>query len=223
VTGAVTANGAPRARHTSNSPGTTLGGGDRPHQAGGNRFPRKGEQTTIALAARGIRKSFGRRHVLTDLDLEVAAGELVAVAGENGTAKTTLPRILAADLRPDAGTVAIGGRPGYCPQTLLDEALTVWAVRGQYTCWAHGGASPQARARSEFRPWRDRFWARAGHDIARGMQEYDARLRADPDAVRAQAPARLSQPNQRLRQFRRMHGRRPRRSEPAGILNSIGL
>ena len=80
----------------------------------------------IALTARGIRKSFGRRQVLTGLDLEVAAGEMVAVVGENGTGKTTLLRILAGDLRPDAGTVAIGGRPGYCPQTVvLDEALTV--------------------------------------------------------------------------------------------------
>ena len=79
-----------------------------------------------ALAARGIRKSFGRRQVLTGVDLEVAAGELVAVVGENGTGKTTLLQILAGDLHPDAGTVAIGGRPGYCPQAaVLDEALTV--------------------------------------------------------------------------------------------------
>jgi len=79
-----------------------------------------------ALAARGIRKSFGRRQVLAGLDLDVAPGELAAVVGENGTGKTTLLRILAGDLRPDAGTVAIGGRPGYCPQTVvLDEALTV--------------------------------------------------------------------------------------------------
>jgi ABC-type multidrug transport system ATPase subunit len=79
-----------------------------------------------ALTARGIRKVFGRRQVLAGLDLEVAAGELVAVVGENGTGKTTLLRILAGDLRPDAGTVTMAGRPGYCPQTVvLDEALTV--------------------------------------------------------------------------------------------------
>lgn len=78
------------------------------------------------LAARGICRSFGRRRVLDGLDLDVAPGELVAVVGENGTGKTTLLRILAGDLRPDAGTVAIGGRPGYCPQTVvLDDALTV--------------------------------------------------------------------------------------------------
>jgi ABC-2 type transport system ATP-binding protein len=80
----------------------------------------------IALTAQGIRKSFGRRQVLTGLDLEVAAGEMVAVVGENGTGKTTLLRILAGDLSPDAGRVVTGGRVGYCPQTVvLDEALTV--------------------------------------------------------------------------------------------------
>jgi energy-coupling factor transporter ATP-binding protein EcfA2 len=79
-----------------------------------------------ALAARGVCKSFGRRRVLAGADLDVAPGELVAVVGENGTGKTTLLRILAGDLRPDVGTVATSGRPGYCPQTaVLDEALTV--------------------------------------------------------------------------------------------------
>lgn len=79
-----------------------------------------------ALAARGIRKSYGRRPVLAGVDLEVAAGDLVAVVGENGTGKTTLLRILAGDLRPDGGSVVIAGRPGYCPQAVvLDEALTV--------------------------------------------------------------------------------------------------
>jgi ABC-2 type transport system ATP-binding protein len=79
-----------------------------------------------ALAAQGIRKSFGRRQVLNGLDLDVASGELVAVVGENGTGKTTLLRILAGDLRPDAGSVTVAGRPGYCPQTvILDEALTI--------------------------------------------------------------------------------------------------
>ncbi len=98
-----------------------------------------------ALAARGIRKSFGRRRVLAGLDLAIAPGELVAVVGENGTGKTTLLRILAGDLRPDAGTVAIAGRPGYCPQTVvLDETLTV-DQHVRYFQAAYGISSP-ARA-----------------------------------------------------------------------------
>ncbi len=97
-----------------------------------------------------------------------------------------------------------------------------WAMRGQYTCWAHGGATPQARAWAEARLWRDRFWMRAARDISRGLREYDARLRAGPEAVHTETLAWLSQIDQRVRQFRRVHGRRPRRSELAGILNSVG-
>jgi hypothetical protein len=103
------------------------------------------------------------------------------------------------------------------------EPCSAWAMRGQHTCWAHGGASPQARASAELRLWRDRFWARAAQDISRGLQEFEARLRANPDVVRAESLAWLSQLNQRLRQFRRANGRRPRSSEVAGILNSVGL
>ena len=59
-----------------------------------------------ALAARGVCKSFGRHKVLAGLDIDVTSGELVAVVGENGSGKTTLLRVLAGDLRADAGSVA---------------------------------------------------------------------------------------------------------------------
>lgn len=78
------------------------------------------------LEAHGIRKSFGRHHVLAGVDLAVPAGDMVAVVGENGSGKSTLLRILAGDLRPDAGGVRTSGRVGYCPQAVvLDDALTV--------------------------------------------------------------------------------------------------
>ena len=78
------------------------------------------------LEAQGIRKSFGRRRVLAGVDLAIGAGEMAAVVGENGSGKSTLLRILAGDLRPDAGRVLAPGRLGYCPQAVvLDDALTV--------------------------------------------------------------------------------------------------
>lgn len=102
------------------------------------------------------------------------------------------------------------------------EPCSAWAMRGQYTCWAHGGASPQARAWAGPRLWRDQFWVRAAQNISRSLLEFEERLRVDPEAVRAESLAWLSPAGQRLRQFRRKHGRRPRMSELAGILDALG-
>jgi len=63
------------------------------------------------LAARGIRRSFGRVRVLQGLDLTLAPGEALAVAGPNGAGKSTLLRILAGLMRPTAGEVRVLDRP----------------------------------------------------------------------------------------------------------------
>jgi heme ABC exporter ATP-binding subunit CcmA len=63
------------------------------------------------LAARGLRRSFGRVRVLHDLDLTLASGEALAVAGPNGAGKSTLLRLLAGLMRPTAGEVRVLGRP----------------------------------------------------------------------------------------------------------------
>jgi ABC-2 type transport system ATP-binding protein len=68
------------------------------------------------LAAVGVRKSYGRTRVLDDVSLAVDAGEIVALTGENGAGKSTLMRVCAGLLRPDAGSVRVAGRIGYCPQ-----------------------------------------------------------------------------------------------------------
>lgn len=70
----------------------------------------------VLLRAAGINKRFGRRMVLGGVDLEVGAGEAVALVGENGAGKTTLLRICAGLLRPDAGVVTRSAPIGYCPQ-----------------------------------------------------------------------------------------------------------
>jgi ABC-type lipoprotein export system ATPase subunit len=64
-----------------------------------------------ALRCRGLRLRLGGRDVLDGADLEVAAGETVAVMGPSGSGKTTLLHCIAGLLRPGGGEITIGGTP----------------------------------------------------------------------------------------------------------------
>ena len=62
-----------------------------------------------ALEARGLVQRFGGTVALQGVDLELAAGERLAVVGDNGAGKTTLLRLLATASRPHAGELRIFG------------------------------------------------------------------------------------------------------------------
>lgn len=62
------------------------------------------------LSARGIAKRFGSHTVLSNAEVDVAAGEIVALVGESGSGKSTFARCIAGLDVPDAGTVTLGGR-----------------------------------------------------------------------------------------------------------------
>jgi len=106
-------------------------------------------ESTSLVAARGLTRRFGATVALDRIDLDVRAGEPVAVFGVNGAGKTTLLRILSGGLRPDGGTLTIRGGRGriglLSHQTLLYDDLT---ARENLVFFAalHGVPDPAGRA-----------------------------------------------------------------------------
>jgi zinc transport system ATP-binding protein len=96
----------------------------------------------LALELKGVSFSYAKGSpVLTDVDLRVDQGELVAIAGPNGGGKTTLVRLALGLLKPDRGEVELFGEPpqpvarrsrlAYLPQRAqlgLDSPVTVAEV-----------------------------------------------------------------------------------------------
>lgn len=63
----------------------------------------------MIVEARGLCRDYGRRRALDGLDLDLRAGEAVAVYGPNGAGKSTLLRLLTLTLRPGAGSLRMFG------------------------------------------------------------------------------------------------------------------
>jgi len=66
---------------------------------------------TPVLALRGVSKRFGAVQALTDVELEVHAGEVVALVGDNGAGKSTLVKTIAGVHPIDDGVIEWEGRP----------------------------------------------------------------------------------------------------------------
>lgn len=63
------------------------------------------------ISAQAVSRSFGRREVLKDVNLDVHGGELLALIGPNGGGKSTLLLLMAGLIAPTSGTMLIDGRP----------------------------------------------------------------------------------------------------------------
>ncbi|MDF4250576.1 ATP-binding cassette domain-containing protein [Streptomyces sp. WMMB303] len=65
--------------------------------------------TDLAIAAKGLRKSYGDKVVLDGIDLSVPTGTIFSLLGPNGAGKTTAVKILSTLVSPDAGDLRVGG------------------------------------------------------------------------------------------------------------------
>jgi D-xylose transport system ATP-binding protein len=83
---------------------------------------------TNILSLRGISKTFGAVAALTDVALDVAAGQVVALVGDNGAGKSTLVKILAGVHAADAGTITFAGEEVDIPTPAVAQQLGIATV-----------------------------------------------------------------------------------------------
>jgi simple sugar transport system ATP-binding protein/D-xylose transport system ATP-binding protein len=86
------------------------------------------QQTDSVLSLRGISKTFGAVAALTDISLDVAAGQVVAIVGDNGAGKSTLVKILSGVHPPDTGTITFAGQAVQIPTPAAAHKLGIATV-----------------------------------------------------------------------------------------------
>ncbi|MGW4849847.1 ATP-binding cassette domain-containing protein [Streptomyces sp. NPDC004288] len=86
--------------------------------------------TTLAIAATGLRKSYGEKAVLDGIDLSVPEGSVFALLGPNGAGKTTAVKILSTLITADAGQVTVAGHD---LATAAQSVRAAIGVTGQFS------------------------------------------------------------------------------------------
>ena len=84
----------------------------------------------LVIEADKVRKAYGNRLLMDDLDFKLPPGGIVGVIGPNGAGKTTLFRMITGEDHPDSGALKVGDtvKLGYVDQSRdsLDASKSVW-------------------------------------------------------------------------------------------------
>lgn len=113
------------------------------------------------LSVRGLSKSYDGREVLKAVDLDIAAGEFIAIVGRSGCGKSTLLRLIAGLDTADAGLVSHGAAP-VGPDTDASR-------NGQDTWPAHARPADMADTRIMFQEPRLLPWKTVLENVALGL------------------------------------------------------
>ena len=73
----------------------------------------------VILKVEGLNKSFGPTKAVVDMHLELYAGEIRGLIGENGSGKSTVTTMIAGCLKPDSGTMLLNGK-AHAPKSMLE-------------------------------------------------------------------------------------------------------
>lgn len=138
--------------------------------------------TAAALRARGLGRSYDSFVALDSVQLEIGAGELVALVGPNGAGKTTFLTLAAGLLEPTCGSVEVAGALAgsiaarralsYLPDTpVFYEDLSVAEHLG-YVASLHGVEDPEAHIESLLQRFGLSRWGDAlPSELSHGMQQ----------------------------------------------------
>ncbi|WP_327142527.1 ATP-binding cassette domain-containing protein [Nocardia sp. NBC_01327] len=85
--------------------------------------------TTSAIAASGLRKTYGDKTVLDGIDLNIGAGTIFSLLGPNGAGKTTAVNVLTTLLTADGGTASVAGHDITTAPKAVRKAI---GVTGQF-------------------------------------------------------------------------------------------
>lgn len=84
--------------------------------------------TDVLLSLRGVHKRYGATYALRGVDLELRAGEVLALVGENGAGKSTLVKMLTGVIPVDEGTVSLRGVAHTFANAQASQAAGILAV-----------------------------------------------------------------------------------------------
>ena len=115
-----------------------------------------------AIDARGLRRSYGDRVAVQELDLQVERGTVLGFLGPNGAGKTTVIRMLSTVLRPDSGRFSVAGRPHSDPT----------AIRRRIGVLPESAGYPTAQSAEEYLVYHARLFGadrRSAGDTARRL------------------------------------------------------
>src|SRR4051794_32880149 len=91
----------------------------------------------LFIQVREISKAYGGVQALSGVSLDIAAGEVHALCGENGAGKSTMIKILAGSVTPDAGQVLVKNSPMKVGDVRASEAAGIAVIHQESVAFPH--------------------------------------------------------------------------------------
>jgi ABC-2 type transport system ATP-binding protein len=121
------------------------------------------------LDADGLGKRYGKRWALNDCDLQIPSGHVVGLVGPNGAGKSTLLQLAVGLLAPNAGTIAVLGRP---PAADIEQLARVGFVAQDTPTYARLNVDDHLRFGAQLNSnWDDAFALRRIADLELPLEQ----------------------------------------------------